>query len=230
MASSRIVSVGEKKPFTVDDAYALETPGDSIQLYGEWAETYDSDFVAATGYIAYRLVAQRLALYRTLIDGPVLDVGCGTGMVGVCLQKGGFEVIDGLDISRPMLTEAGEKKTAEGDPVYRNLISADLTRDIDISDDQYAALVSAGTFTHGHLGPDSLDELWRVAAPGAWCVIGVRTTHFDSANFREKLQADVSSGTITKPDLAEVPMYSANAENPDHANDKAYIVVCQLAK
>jgi len=222
--------VGEKKPFNVDDAYALETPGDSIQLYGDWAETYDSDFVAATGYIAYQLVAQHLAHNRALIDGPVLDVGCGTGMVGVSLRKGGFKVIDGLDISRPMLTEAGKKMTAEGDPVYRNLISADLTRDIDVPDDQYAALVSAGTFTHGHLGPDSLDEMWRVAAPGAWCVIAVRTTHFDAANFSEKLQSDVAAGMITEPDLTEIQMYSANSDNPDHAFDKAYVVMCQLAQ
>lgn len=220
----------KKRPFSVDDAYALESPDDSIQLYGDWAETYDSDFVAASGYIVYRLVAERLVLNRTLIDGPVLDVGCGTGMVGTCLRHGGVELVDGVDIAIPMLAEAAKKKTADGDPVYRNLISADLTRRLDIPDDQYAALVSAGTFTHGHLGPDSLDELWRIAAPGARCVIGVRTTHFQAANFGEKLRADVVAGMITEPDLTEVRMYSAKVDNPEHANDRAYIVAFQLTK
>ena len=220
----------KKKPYSVDDAYALESPDDSIQLYGDWAETYDSDFVATSGYIVYRLVAERLVVNRTLINGPVLDVGCGTGVVGTCLRQGGVDLIDGVDISLPMLAVAGNKKTAEGDPVYRNLIPADLTQRLNIADNQYAALVSAGTFTHGHLGPDSLDELWRVAAPGARCVIGVRTTHFHAANFGEKLRSDVSAGTITEPDLVEVPMYSEEADNPEHANDRAYIVVCQLGK
>lgn len=224
------MNVDTKKPITVDDAYSLETPNDSVRLYGDWAETYDSDFVAASGYIAYEIVAEQLVRNRASIHGPVLDVGCGTGVVGARLRASGIDIIDGVDISRPMLSEAGKKKTAGGDPVYRNLIAADLTRDLDIPDDQYAALISAGTFTHGHLGCDPLDELWRIAAPGAWCVIGVRTTHFDAANFGEKLSADVSAGTITKPELIEVPMYSPQANNPDHANDKAYIVVCQLAK
>lgn len=219
-----------KKPFTVDDAYSLETPDDSVRLYGDWAETYDSDFVAASSYIVYETVAEQLARNRASIQGPVLDVGCGTGMAGVCLRERGIDIIDGVDISQPMLSEAGKKKTADGNPVYRNLIAADLTCDLGIPDDQYGAIVSAGTFTHGHLGCDPLDELWRVAAPGAWCAIGVRTTHFDAAKFGEKLSADVSAGTITEPDLIQVPMYSPDANNPEHANDKAYIVVCQLAK
>lgn len=222
--------MSKKKSFTVDDAYALETPADSISLYGDWADTYDSDFVASSGYIVYSQVAEQLIRVRALIDGPVLDVGCGTGVVGVCLREGGIEVVDGVDISQPMLSEAGRKRTADGDSVYRNLIAADLTVPLDIPDNQYAALVSAGTFTHGHLGPDSLNELWRVADPGARCAIGIRTTHYDAANFADKLSADVTDGRITKPELVEVNMYSAEANNPQHANDKAYILVCQVTK
>ena len=125
--------------------------------------------------------------------------------------------------------EAGKKKTKDDLPVYRNLIAADLTKTLDIPDRQYAGLISAGTFTHGHLGPESLDELWRIAAPGAICVIGVRDTHYESMNFGEKLAADVASGTINKPHLVEVNMYTAEAGNLEHAKDKALIVVCQVA-
>jgi len=220
--------LNEKKPFTVDDAYALETPDDNIRLYGDWAKSYDSDFVAASGYIVYSFVADQLIRDPEPIDGPVLDVGCGTGAVGACLRGHGIDIIDGVDISEPMLLEAGKKKTASGDSVYRNLIAADLTRNLDIADHQYDALVSAGTFTHGHLGPESLDELWRVASPGARCSIGVRTTHFDAAGFGAKLAADVAAGRITKPDLVEVKMYSEDTEDPQHANDRAYIVLCRV--
>lgn len=218
----------EKRKLNVDDAYALETPADSVRLYGKWADTYDKDFVATSGYVVYLRVAELLVQQRSLIDGPVLDLGCGTGVVGVCLQEGGIRVVDGIDISEPMLVEAGKKKTADGAPVYRNLIAADLTKKLDIADNQYAGLISAGTFTHGHLGPDSLDELWRVAAPGAQCAIGVRTTHYDGMDFGGKLAADVAKGTITQPELVEVNMYSDEAENPEHANDRAFIVVCQV--
>lgn len=218
-----------KKPkLNVDDAYALETADDSVRLYGEWADTYDSAFVRSTGYVVYQRVAELLLQQRSLINGAVLDVGCGTGIVGVCLREGGIEVVDGVDISAPMLAEAGKKKTKDDDPVYRKLIAADLTKRLDMPDNQYAGLISAGTFTHGHLGPDSLDELWRVAAAGAVCAIGVRDTHYKSMDFAEKLSIDFAAGTISKPDIAVVDMYSAQACDPAHADDKALIVICQI--
>ncbi len=165
---------------------------------------------------------------RSLISGAVLDVGCGTGIVGVSLREGGIKIVDGIDISPQMLTEAGKKKIKDDVSVYRRLIAADLTRNLDIPDSQYAGLISAGTFTHGHLGPDSLDELWRVAAPGALCVIGIRSTHYVSKDFGEKLSIDVAKGRITKPELVEANMYSAQTSNLEHASDKALIVVCQI--
>ena len=220
--------MSEKPKFDVDDAYAIKTPTDSVRLYGEWADTYDTDFVEREGYLVYLHVAELLLRQRSLINGAVLDVGCGTGIVGVCLREGGIEVVDGIDISPPMLAEAGNKKTKDGLPVYRRLIATDLTNTLDIPDNQYAGLISAGTFTHGHLGPDSLDELWRVAAPDAHCVIGVRSTHYESADFGGKLSGDVAEGTISKPKPVEVKMYSEQTRNLEHAGDTALIVVCQI--
>ena len=218
-----------KKPkFDVDDAYAIETPADSVRLYGELADTYDAGFVEREGYVVYLRVAEIFLRQRSQISGAVLDVGCGTGIVGVELRTGGVEIIDGIDISPPMLAEAGNKRSKDDVPVYRNLIDADLTKTLDLPDNRYAGLVRAGTFTHGHLGPEPLDELWRVAAPGAHCTISVRSTHFESAHFGEKLSNDVDKGTITKPDLIEVNLYSAETHNLEHANDTALIVVCQV--
>ena len=220
--------MSKKRAFTIDDAYAINTPADSVRLYGEWAETYDTGFVESIGYVLYLRVAELLLRQRSLIHGAVLDVGCGTGIVGDCLREGGIEVVDGIDISPPMLVVAGKKKSQDGFPVYRNLIAADLTKKLDIPDGQYAGLISAGTFTHGHLGPDPLDELWRVAAPGAHCAISVRSTHFEAMAFGEKLSADVANHKITQPDLIEVNLYSPDRNNLDHASDKALIVVCQV--
>ena len=220
--------MSEKKKFDLDDAYAVETPDDSIRLYGQWAPSYDEEFAKAVGYMTYRRVAEIFGRDQVPIDGAVLDVGCGTGLVGECLREVGIDLVDGIDISEPMLAEAGKKKTKHGESVYRNLIAADLTKHLAIPDDQYAGLVSAGTFTHGHLGPEPFDELWRIMASGARCAIGVRTTHFEAAGFGDKLAADVASKIITQPELIEINMYSADTSNKEHANDKAFIVVCQV--
>ncbi len=187
VTESWTANVSKKKKFDVDDAYALETPADSIRLYDELAPAYDSDLVERIGYEVHLRVAEILLRQRSLINGAVLDVGCGTGLVGVKLREGGIDVIDGVDIAPQMLVEAGKKRTKDDDPVYRNLIAADLTQSLDVRDKQYAGLISAGTFTHKHLGPDSLDELWRVAAHGAQCAIGVRSTHYEHAGFGENL-------------------------------------------
>jgi len=220
--------MSKKKRFDVEDAYALQTPDDSIRLYGEWAPTYDSDFVKASAYILYRNIAGLLLERKSMIDGVVLDVGCGTGMVGEHLRKGGMEDIDGIDISLQMLAEAGNKMTTDGNAVYRNLFAADLTTDLELDDDQYAGLVSAGTFTHGHLGPDSLNELWRIAAPGAICAIGVRSTHFESMRFGEALSVAVRNRLISEPEFVEVNIYSEEADDIEHANDKARVILCQV--
>lgn len=220
--------MNKQQKFNVDDAYAVKTPADNIRLYGEWAETYDEDLVEKIGYVVYLRVAEHMIRQRPLIKGPVLDVGCGTGLVGEYLRKGGIETIDGIDISPQMLAESGKKKAQNGDPVYRRLITADLTNKLDIPDSQYAGLISAGTFTKGHLGPGSLDELWRIAASGAVCVIGVNSTHYEAARFGEKLSGDVATGTITEPDTVEVKMYSDKTNNPQHADDKYLIVMCQV--
>jgi ubiquinone/menaquinone biosynthesis C-methylase UbiE len=178
--------------------------------------------------VVYLRIAELLVRDRSRIKGPVLDVGCGTGIVGECLRRGGIEIVDGVDISPQMLAEAGKKRTNDSLPVYRNLIAADLTKNLAIPDRQYAGVVSAGTFTHGHLGPDSLDELWRVAAPGACCAIGVRDTHFDAAGFGEKLSADVEKGVIAQLEIVETNMYSEHSDNSQHANDKALIFTCKV--
>ncbi|MBJ89913.1 MAG: methyltransferase [Woeseia sp.] len=217
-----------KKTLDLDDAYAVETPSDNIRLYDQWAPTYDDDFVDQVGYVYHKRVAEQLAKVKDSIDGAVLDIGCGTGVVGACLHEHGLALIDGIDISTQMLTEAAKKKGSGGESVYRKLIQADLTMGTDIIDDSYAGLMSAGTFTHGHLGVEPLDELWRIAAPGAQCAVGVRTTHFMSAGFKEKLSADARDGKITVPDLIKVNLYSGGTPTTGHANDEAFIVCCQV--
>lgn len=189
----------------LETAYALETPEDSKTLYKTWAETYDQTFAKAMGYAA---PARLAALFDDLWQGPgrVLDVGCGTGLVAEALNA---RPVDGLDISAEMLGVAAEKGQ------YERLVEGDLTEKLTIPDGVYSGLISAGTFTHGHVGPDALDELARIAAPHALFVFGVNAEVFRELDFNAKLTALEQSGLIRDVRLVEGRIYD---EGTDHSS------------
>lgn len=209
----------------LEDAYSVETPEDNKRLYGEWAETYDESFISATGYVYHRRVAE---VFADEYSGtkPVLDVGCGTGVVGWELRKHGIAKVDGIDISEAMLDIARTKTGPGGTPIYRKLIEADLTGPIELRTDTYGGVVSAGTFTHGHLGPGSIDELIRLTHSGGILVVGVNSAHFDELGFREHLDSLVSRGLTTDYRLVEAMIYDSS--DASVADDMSLIVVLEV--
>ncbi|MCP3976070.1 MAG: class I SAM-dependent methyltransferase [bacterium] len=212
----------DKGEIGLEAAYALEGPDDNRRLYAAWADTYEESFVAVHRYIYHRGVARVFSEGFGTRRGVVLDVGCGTGIVGAELRRLGIMHIDGIDISPEMLTEA-TTKTYEAEPVYRNLIEADLTEPIEAAAGQYAGIVSAGTFTHGHLGPEPLAELVRVAASGAFCAIGINSAHFAELGFQACLDELASAGAIDPYELVDTLIYAGVPG--DDADDVGHVAV-----
>jgi ubiquinone/menaquinone biosynthesis C-methylase UbiE len=145
----------------------------------------------------------------------VLDIGAGTGLVAAAL--GDLE-IDALDLSRDMLEVAGAKG------LYHNLIAADLTGTLPIDDASYGALVCAGTFTHGHVGPVCLPELMRVARPGALVVLSINAEFFDTAGFGSAFARLVADGKIEPLRFHHIRLYAENADH-DHAEDTGLLAI-----
>ena len=206
----------------LDEAYGLDTPDDARALYAKWADTYESGFITDSGYVYHRTVARLFVDRAGAGAGPVLDVGCGTGLVGEVLRELGVKEVDGIDISPEMLVEAAAKRTRDGDPVYRAVLEGDLTDTLAIPSDRYRGMVSAGTFTHGHVGPAALDELLRVAAPNCRFALGVNRQIYESGGFGARFEAEVASGTITDLELIDVEIY--DADEGEHADDVARVV------
>lgn len=203
----------DKKP-NLNLAYTLETPKDSEQLYRVWAKTYDSDFALANGYAYANEVARVFDEHATSSDQPILDIGAGTGLVGEALKSAGYDALDALDISPEMLDVARAKH------IYRSLHCADLTKPLTLP--KYAGVISAGTFTHGHLGPEVLSSVLDLGQTGALFVLGINSEHFQSKGFKAAL--DDMSSKITQPTLIERPIYKAHPD-PNHAKDTALITV-----
>ena len=217
-----------EKRIGLSDAYALRTPDDSVRLYADWAPTYEADFVAETGYVLHRHVAEQLARHLEPGSGTIVDVGCGTGIVGAELAQSGFRKLHGMDISQQMLEQARAKQGKDGKPVYEELIQADLTRRTAVGSNTYAGITSAGTFTHGHLGPEVFDEVWRIAAPGAVCVISINAQHFEEKGFSGRFSGDENNGVLTRIDLVEVNIYENAPEGFAAADDKALVFVGRI--
>ena len=199
---------------SLDGAYALETPQDSQRLYATWAKTYDQDFAEAHDYLAPELVAR--AFKDVGGTGPVLDVGAGTGLCGHALVSLGISPVDATDISQEMLDVAATKAA------YRSLFTGDLTAKLPVEDACYAGIVSSGTFTNGHVGPEAFDELLRVIQPGGVLALSINTAHFEVKGFRAKL--DELEAQITDLQLPEMRIYGENASDT-HKDDTVYIAV-----
>ena len=200
--------------YDLDRAYEIDGPDDVRKLYGNWAETYDDHFGAGWGYVAPREIA---AIFRSeMSDGhmPVLDAGAGTGLLAENLP--GVE-IDAIDITPEMLARA------EAKGLYRNRFLGDLTGPIALPDQHYGGVISCGTFTHGHVGPESLPELLRVAKPGALFCCGTIAAVLDGVGFGSALARLVAHGKISPVRYREIEIYEG-VMHP-HADDRGLVMV-----
>ncbi len=199
----------------LNDAYALSSDKDMRRLYAEWAQTYDAGFGDAMGYQLPRQVA--LAFAGAGGTGPVLDFGAGTGLVADHLAHMNIGPLDAVDLSAEMLAVARSKGR------YRNLTDADIFQPgHDLPLGGYNGIVSAGTFTHGHVGPDGLRPLLALAAPGATCAISINAAHFDDAGFASVL-------ALLEPEFAEITLKAVriydDRADAAHRDDMAKILI-----
>lgn len=150
-------------------ARSLTSTADAIALYRDWAATYDRDVFERAGVFGSRRVADLLVEHVVDRRTAVVDLGCGTGAVGVRLREHGFNVVDGFDISTEMMDVAAAKG------IYRNLRVVDLKQPLPPTLPlAYGAVVSAGTFTTGHVGSEVVPMIAALLAPGGVlaCAVG----------------------------------------------------------
>jgi SAM-dependent methyltransferase len=199
--------------YALDEAYQINGPEDARRMYGDWAATYDQSFGAAWGYIAPREIA---AVLKGEIgsDAEILDIGAGTGLVAEHLRG---RTVDALDITPEMLD------IARGKGLYRNLMLGDLTKALNIPDASYDAVVSCGTFTHGHVGPECFPELLRITRPGAVFACGTIGPVLDGAGFGSALARLVAQGRISPVGWRDIPIYEG-ADHP-HKDDRGLVMV-----
>jgi SAM-dependent methyltransferase len=74
--------------------------------YEGWADSYNKELIENYGYCAHEIAVQHFTSEFISTELPIIDIGCGTGLVRQELAKTGYQVIDGVDISEKMLAYA----------------------------------------------------------------------------------------------------------------------------
>lgn len=182
-SSSRIPKdVDEASARLLARAYDLASPEETRKLYRDWAETYDTTMLDGLGYMSPQLVAQVLADHLPDKSAHILDIGSGTGLAGVKLAEHGFTKIDALDFSSDMLAMAAKRN------IYTDLIECDLTQILPLPDAHWDGAVCSGTFTHGHVGPSCLAEIFRVLKSGSLFAFTVNKGVWQDMGFDTELK------------------------------------------
>ena len=203
-------------------ALGLTGPEACLAYYRDWAASYDQGFATEMQYMLPAHVAAAFLGARG--QGPVLDVGAGTGLLAEALRQMGFEdPIDAADFSVEMLERAAEKR------IYAGLFQADITKPLTLTR-RYGGVVSSGTFTAGHVGPEALPHLLAVARPQAQFALSINRRVWTSAGFDAALAGLAEQKRITDLHLIEVEVYGAAAAlDAEHAADRAMIALFRAA-
>jgi predicted TPR repeat methyltransferase len=110
------------------------------RLYSERSSKWDEGVPAARGYQGAALVADAL-LNVMKVQGDILDIGCGTGLVGERVRSRA-RVLHGIDISKSMIARAKEKQ------VYDELHVTDLMEFLATRRSTYDAITAAAVLVH----------------------------------------------------------------------------------
>ena len=181
--------------------------GDSRALYEDWAPSYERNLRQDYGYIAPQIAADAMAAQCSDKDTRILDLGCGTGLVGKELSGRGFRQIDGLDISPNMLDEARAKG------IYGDLMIGDMTQPIELGGRVYDAAIGVGCFGGGHLGPEHLPGMVGCVRPGGLLVFYINGIPYEEDDYPSHFKALEADG-VWRVVLTEESNYMQALERP----------------
>jgi ubiquinone/menaquinone biosynthesis C-methylase UbiE len=148
-------------------------------IYKNWAKKYEDDVINLAGYVGHLITSELLLSYLRNTQAKIFDAGCGTGLVGEILNKNSFQNLIGVDFSQEMLNIAKQKN------VYQSLDLVDLTKKLDYEDNLFDAVICAGTFTCGHVGPEALREMVRITKQGGYICFTVRKQEWEASPYMQ---------------------------------------------
>ena len=176
-----------------------EKNSDEVRLtYRNWADTYDRDLLDEFGYRAPHAAVEALERLLPSRDSVILDMGCGTGLVGELLRELGYHHLDGLDLSPEMLEKAKARR------IYRTLGEADLTAALAL-DPIYDAVICVGVFSHHRNQPFDLVKLFAGLKPGGALVATVNGKGWRDIGWETLLEQSRHEHGFNVENISDIP-------------------------
>ena len=176
-----------------------EKNSDEVRFtYRDWADTYDSELLDEFGYQAPSAAVETLQKHLPSLGSVILDMGCGTGLVGELLHSLGYRHLDGLDLSPEML----EKAKARG--VYRTLGEADLTEALEI-EQIYDAVICVGVFSHQRSQAFDLVKLFAGLKPNGVLVATVNGKGWRDIGWETLLEQSKREHGFQIEEISDIP-------------------------
>ena len=132
-----------------------------VNLFDNYANSFDDDLVNKLKYRTPRDLFDALQPFCSRDGLRVLDMGCGTGLVGVHMRPIA-ETLHGIDLSPEMLKKAQQRG------IYDCLMCAEISDFLSVSGEKYDLVVAADVFIY--IG--DLSQMFRLVA-GALAKAGV---------------------------------------------------------
>lgn len=171
-----------------DDAYAYyhaiasgDTPPQqpaslSRSRYDSMASAYDQHIVRGLKYRLPKLVADALLARRPDKKFNLLDLGCGTGLLGVCLGRLDGYLI-GVEISHGMIEQAARHR------VYDKFHNVDIRNALaETPDSQYEIITALDVFIYLGALEQVIPNALRILTPGGQFVFSCESAPEDGSD------------------------------------------------
>lgn len=147
------------------------------ELFDPYAKNFDAHLLGALKYRAPQLIAQMILERFPERNINVLDLGCGTGLLGAALGAvNGYFV--GVDLSLPMLEQAKKYN------VYSRLHNVNLLDALDATDgNEYEVIVAADVFIYVGALDVAIRDCFKVLKPGGWLFFSCESAPENGADF-----------------------------------------------
>ena len=152
--------------------------GDAKRHFDHLSTNYEAIYLRL-GFPDPMKVAEKCEKYAKLKglkkeDAKILDLGCGTGLIGKYLAQKGFRNITGLDVSPHMLEKARNKG------VYKDLVEHDLFDTDNFPGhlkDTFDIVCASGLINNNHMDESLFEDMMRSAKKDALIIFAAKLSY-----------------------------------------------------